>query len=61
MISRRDIIGAIGAALAFPTALRAQQPKLPVIGFLSSGSPAADAYLVNAFRQGLKEIGRAHV
>ena len=57
------IIGAIGAigsaALAFPAALRAQQPKMPVIGFLSSGYPAADAYLVNAFRQGLKEIGYA--
>jgi putative ABC transport system substrate-binding protein len=62
MISRRAIIGAMGAvglaAVAWPLRGRAQS-GMPVIGFLSSGFPAADAYLVNAFRQGLKETGYA--
>src|SRR4051812_3388586 len=61
MISRREIIGAIGGvAIAWPLRGRAQQPgAMPVIGFLSNGFPAADAYLVSAFRQGLKETGYA--
>jgi putative tryptophan/tyrosine transport system substrate-binding protein len=59
MISRRQIIAGIGgAAIAWPLRGRAQS-AMPVIGFLSSGFPETDAYLVNAFRQGLKEAGYA--
>jgi putative tryptophan/tyrosine transport system substrate-binding protein len=57
---RRDFIALFGAAVAtaWPRVLRAQQPA-PVIGFLDSGSPATNAHLVDAFRQGLKEVGYA--
>jgi len=59
-VKRREFIALAGsAAVAWPLSGRAQQSARPAIGFLSSGSPAADAYLVTAFRQGLKEIGYA--
>jgi putative tryptophan/tyrosine transport system substrate-binding protein len=55
---RREFIRLLGgAAVAWPVAARAQQPKLPVIGVLSSGSPGAFGHFVSAFREGLGEVG----
>ena len=54
---RREAIRVVGGAAAWPLAALGQQPAVPVIGFMSGRSPADSAYLVDAFRQGLRETG----
>ncbi len=57
-IRRREFIGMLGgAAAAWPMAARAQQPAMPVVGFVYPGAPELSTGIVAAFRKGLGEAG----
>jgi putative ABC transport system substrate-binding protein len=56
-VKRRAFIAGLGSAAAWPVVAQAQQPAIPVIGFLNSGSRDGYVPMVAAFRQGLKETG----
>src|SRR5262249_31547109 len=57
-IGRRKLLAALGgAAIAWPLAARAQQPAMPVVGFLDSRSADVRTDRLRAFRQGLKDTG----
>jgi putative ABC transport system substrate-binding protein len=54
---RGFLVGLGGTALAWPLAVRAQQPAMPMVGFIGGGSAGTSARLVTAFRRGLSELG----
>jgi putative tryptophan/tyrosine transport system substrate-binding protein len=56
-MGRREFVALLGGAAVWPIAAGAQQPAMPVIGFLNSTSPDGSTDLLRAFRQGLKDSG----
>jgi putative ABC transport system substrate-binding protein len=56
-VRRREFIAVFGGAAVWPLAARAQQPAMPVIGWLDAQSPEAEREFLPAFRRGLAETG----
>src|SRR6516164_2940896 len=56
-LRRREFIAGLGGAAAWPLAARAQQPRLPVVGWLSSRNSETDAHVLPAFYRGLNRQG----
>jgi putative tryptophan/tyrosine transport system substrate-binding protein len=57
ILRRREFITLLGGAAAWPLTAHAQQPAMPVVGFIQGGSPSGSARLAAGFRQGLNETG----
>jgi putative ABC transport system substrate-binding protein len=56
-LKRREFVALLGGAAAWPLAARAQQPAMPMIGSLQTGSSGASAHLEAAFQRGLEDTG----
>ena len=57
-IGRRELLAALGGvAPAWPRTARAQQPAMPVIGYLNYGSPESDTIRLTGLRRGLNQTG----
>src|SRR5262245_9089045 len=56
-VRRREFMALLGAAAAWPCAAHAQQPAMPVVGFLAVGTPESTQRYLAAFRKGLSETG----
>ena len=58
-MNRRELLLLLGGAIIAPGALRAQQKKMPVVGYLNGSTPEANAVQLAAFRQGLQTRTRS--
>jgi putative ABC transport system substrate-binding protein len=56
-LQRREFITLVGGAATWPLITRAQQPAMPVVGFLSSAGPGGYQDFVAGFRRGLNKVG----
>src|SRR6516225_7848886 len=56
-VKRREFITLLGSAATWPLAARAQQGRLPTIGFLHGGFSESNEHRIAAFRKGLNETG----
>jgi putative ABC transport system substrate-binding protein len=56
-VRRREFIAALGGAAAWPITARGQQPAMPVVGYITDGLRVSNSSAIDAFRDGLKEMG----